>query len=183
MAPSAPPVGANSPSLGRSPCSWPTATTKCGTTSAGGRARCKSERRAGGRPRWLMPRPQPLRQRIKGETMPANKPLQTDGHCSAFGRPCPPLNAGVGRAEKGDQRMVAEGVMPAGCPGAPSQLCLQTHEVGAPCGFGGARCKSRLRSGGLLGLKARPAIRLLAQPEIRSSLGLDWPPPLRCRRR
>ena len=27
--------------------------------------------------------------------MPANRPLQTDGHCSAFGRPCPPLNAGV----------------------------------------------------------------------------------------
>ena len=45
MAPSAPPGGANSPSPGGSPCSWPDATTKCGTTSARAGARSKSEAR------------------------------------------------------------------------------------------------------------------------------------------
>ena len=85
-----------------------------------------------------------LRQRIKSETMPANRPLQTDGHCSAFGRPCPPLNAGVGRAEKIDQRTGRRDTI---------ATVVATCEVAAPCGFGGARCKSRLRYGGLLGLR------------------------------
>ena len=60
-----------------------------GTFPSRGQSRRRSDVRA------RSPGLEALRQRIKSETMPANRPLQTDGHCSAFGRPCPPLNAGV----------------------------------------------------------------------------------------
>ena len=111
MAPSAPPVGANSPSPGVGltlgparprDAAPPRRAHECGTRASGALgvslvgtfpSRGQSRRRSDVRAR--SPGLEALRQRIKSETMPANRPLQTDGHCSAFGRPCPPLNAGV----------------------------------------------------------------------------------------
>ena len=87
--------------------------------------------------------------RVFTETGPwPNMPFQADEAPKAgpSGRPpwTSPLNAGVGRAEKIDQRTGRRETI---------ATVVATCEVAAPCGFGGARCKLRLRYGGLLGLR------------------------------
>ena len=110
---------------------------------------------------------------VRSGTIPPTRPMKADGRFAAAayrwcwaGREDRPENGRRGR----DACRVLRNTI---------ATVVAKDEASAPCRSGGARCKSRLRYGGLGGLKARPAIRLLAQPEIRSSLGLDWPPPLR----
>ena len=104
-----------------------------------------------------------LRQRIKSETMPANRPLQTDGHCSAFGRPCPPLNAGVRRSSgkktgrepvpdalgsalaprRPRARWIAKSADRQGMPGADAVGALSSSVLrAAPAWLGASRCSA-----------------------------------------
>ena len=155
------------------------------------RLECRCDEKRAGRARWQSKRGCARGSGTRG--WPPNRPLQTDGHCSAFGRPCPPLNAGVGWTEKIDQRVGAE-VMPSRCLGTPSQPRLQMPQL-APTnldavsawGAVGRRHSVGLRRGtvqvaaplrGPEGLDGSTwSDRFRSEDHVEPALG--WPPPLR----